>query len=56
MIQEEGAYDDLDDDKGLSRRCQIMIGFVVFVLFFTTLCLIIWGATKQYEPEVIVKV
>ncbi|KAF5186205.1 hypothetical protein FRX31_024207 [Thalictrum thalictroides] len=23
VIQEEGSYDDLDDDKGLSRRCQI---------------------------------
>lgn len=55
VIQEEGAYDDLDDDKGLSRRCQIILALISFVLLFTVFCLIIWGASRPYEPDVIVK-
>lgn len=55
VILEEGAYDDLEDE-GLSRKCQILIGFVAFVLLFTTLCLIIWGAARPYKPDVVVKV
>lgn len=55
VIQEEGTYDDLDDDKGLSRRCQIILAFISFVLLFTVFCLIIWGASKPYKPDVIVK-
>lgn len=56
VIQEEGAYDDLDDDKGLSRRCQIILAFISFVLLFTVFCLIIWGASRPYKAGVIVKV
>lgn len=55
VIQEEGSYDDLDDDKGLSRRCQIVLGFVSFVLLFTLFSLIIWGAARPYKPDVVVK-
>ncbi|XP_078174337.1 uncharacterized protein LOC144567998 [Carex rostrata] len=55
VIQEEGSYDDLDDDKGLTRRCQIILGFLAFVFLFTVFCLIIWGAARPYKPEVIVK-
>ncbi|CAA6665981.1 unnamed protein product [Spirodela intermedia] len=55
VIQEEGAYDDLDDDKGLSRRCQIILAFISFVLLFTVFCLIIWGASRPYKADVIVK-
>ncbi|PKA63469.1 hypothetical protein AXF42_Ash005364 [Apostasia shenzhenica] len=54
VIQEEGPYDDLDDG-GLSRRCQIALAFLAFVLMFTTFCLIIWGASRQYKPEVVVQ-
>lgn len=56
VIQEEGSYDDLDEDKGLSRRCQIILGFLSFVLLFTVFCLIIWGAARPYRAEVVVKV
>jgi hypothetical protein len=56
VIEEEGPYEDLAGDSGLSRRCQIILGFLTFVLLFTTFCLIIWGAARPYEPEVIVKV
>jgi len=55
VILEEGAYDDLEDE-GLSRRCQILIGLLAFVLLFTTFCLIIWGASRPYKPDVVVKV
>lgn len=56
VIQEEGPYDDLDEDKGLSRRCQLALAFLAFVLMFTTFCLIIWGASRPYKADVVVKV
>ncbi|WOL08334.1 hypothetical protein Cni_G17087 [Canna indica] len=55
VIQEEGSYDDLDDDKGLSRRCQIVLGLLSFILLFTVFSLIIWGAARPYKPNVVVK-
>ncbi|THU60635.1 hypothetical protein C4D60_Mb07t14870 [Musa balbisiana] len=55
VIQEEGSYDDLDEDKGLSRRCQIMLALLSFILLFTVFSLIIWGAALPYKPDVIVK-
>ncbi|XP_062228131.1 uncharacterized protein LOC133926296 [Phragmites australis] len=55
VIEEEGPYEDLAGDSGLSRRCQVILGFLTFVLLFTVFCLIIWGAARPYEPEVIVK-
>jgi hypothetical protein len=56
VIEEEGSYDDLAGNRALSRRCQIIMGLLTFVLLFTTFCLIIWGAARPYEPEVVVKV
>uniref|UniRef100_A0A0E0PTX1 Late embryogenesis abundant protein LEA-2 subgroup domain-containing protein n=1 Tax=Oryza rufipogon TaxID=4529 RepID=A0A0E0PTX1_ORYRU len=56
VIEEEGPYEDLAGDTGLSRRCQIVLGFLCFVLLFTVFCLIIWGAARPYEPDVVVKV
>ncbi|KAJ0989261.1 hypothetical protein J5N97_007617 [Dioscorea zingiberensis] len=55
VIEEEGAYDDLDDDRSLSRRCQVAIGIVGFILLFTVFCLIIWGAARPYKAEIVVK-
>ncbi|KAK1286246.1 hypothetical protein QJS10_CPB20g00694 [Acorus calamus] len=55
VIQEEGSYDDLDDDRGLSRRCQFVIAFLSFVLLFTVFSLIIWGASRPYKPDIVVK-
>ncbi|CAM0912915.1 unnamed protein product [Alopecurus aequalis] len=56
VIEEEGSYEGLSGgDSGLSRRCQIALGFLSFVLLFTVFCLIIWGAARPYEPDVIVK-
>lgn len=54
VILEEGGYGDIEDE-GLSRRCQILIAVLAFALLFTTCCLIIWGASKGYKPEVVVK-
>jgi hypothetical protein len=57
VIEEEGPYEGLGaGDSGLSRRCQIVLGFLTFVLLFTVFCLVIWGAARPYEPEVVVKV
>lgn len=55
VIQEEGPYDDLHEDRGLSRRSQIALAFLGFVLLFTTFCLIIWGASRPYKASVVVK-
>ncbi|PWZ07364.1 hypothetical protein Zm00014a_017006 [Zea mays] len=56
VIEEEGPYEGLGaGDSGLSRRCQIVLGFLTFVLLFTVFCLVIWGAARPYEPEVVVK-
>ncbi|XP_020575305.1 uncharacterized protein LOC110021233 [Phalaenopsis equestris] len=55
VIQEEGPYDDLHEDKGLSRRCQLVLAFLAFVLVFATLCLIIWGTSRPYKADVVVK-
>ncbi|KAK1313919.1 hypothetical protein QJS10_CPA06g00682 [Acorus calamus] len=55
VIQEEGSYDDLDDDRGLSRRCQFVIALLSFVLLFTVFSLIIWGASRPYKPDIVVK-
>nr|XP_018683975.1 PREDICTED: uncharacterized protein LOC103991661 isoform X2 [Musa acuminata subsp. malaccensis] len=55
VIQEEGSYDDLDEDKGLSRRCQIILALLGFILLFTVFSLIIWGAARPYKPDAIVK-
>ncbi|KAM5579042.1 hypothetical protein ABKV19_009038 [Rosa sericea] len=53
VIMEEGDYDDLD--KALSRRMQILIALFGFVVLFTIFCLIIWGASKPFKAEVLVK-
>ncbi|KAL0925315.1 hypothetical protein M5K25_003636 [Dendrobium thyrsiflorum] len=55
VIQEEGPYDDLNEDNGLTRRCQLALAFLAFVLMFTTFCLIIWGASRPYKADVVVK-
>lgn len=48
----EGSYKGLSDgDRGLSRRCQILSGFVSFVLLLTVICLIVWGAARPYVRE-----
>ncbi|ONI15899.1 hypothetical protein PRUPE_3G068000 [Prunus persica] len=53
VIMEEGAYDDFD--KGLSRRVQVCIALLSFVMLFTIFCLIIWGASRPYNATVVVK-
>ncbi|XP_011046312.1 PREDICTED: uncharacterized protein LOC105140957 [Populus euphratica] len=55
---QEGAEGDKDgDDWGSGARNVRLyfIGFLFFVLLFTVFCLILWGASKAYEPEISVK-
>lgn len=56
MIVEEGNYDEFDDDKAYTRRCQILMAFLGFVVLFTVFCLIIWGAGRPFKPDVAVRV
>ncbi|KAJ3683094.1 hypothetical protein LUZ60_013321 [Juncus effusus] len=55
VIEEEGNYDELDGDKELTTKCRIALIFVGFVLFFTCLCLILWGAARPYKADIVVK-
>lgn len=54
VIEEEGNYDEYYD-KGLTRRCQILMGLVGFVLIFTVFCLILWGASRPYKARISLK-
>lgn len=56
VIKEEGNYGDLYEDEGVSRRLQVLIGIVAFVVIFSVFCLIIWGASRPYSAEITVKV
>ncbi|XP_065848806.1 uncharacterized protein [Euphorbia lathyris] len=55
VIEEEGDYDEMYRSKGFRRRCQIMIGIFGFVAIFSVFCLIIWGASRPFKPEIRVK-
>lgn len=56
MIVEEGNYDEVDDEKAYTRRCQALMALGWFIVLFTVFCLIIWGAGRPYKPEVAVRV
>lgn len=54
VIMEEGSYGEFED-RSLSRRVQVLIALLSFVVLFTVFCLIIWGASRPYKAEVSVK-
>ncbi|CAL4978733.1 unnamed protein product [Urochloa decumbens] len=55
-IDEEGAYDDeLDEEPELPRCCVAAFWLSAVILAFTVICLIVWGAARQYKPSVLVK-
>lgn len=55
VIQEEGDYKDVFGDNGLSRRFQVLMGVLGFVVIFSVFCLIIWGASRPYRAQISVK-
>lgn len=55
VILEEGKYDEFDEDKHYTRRCQALIALCLFTVLFTVFCLIIWGAARPYKVEVTIK-
>nr|XP_043615093.1 uncharacterized protein LOC122587083 [Erigeron canadensis] len=55
VIVEEGKYDEYDDEKRLTRRLQALMALLSFIILFTVLCLIIWGAARPYKAEITVK-
>ncbi|XP_024922684.2 uncharacterized protein LOC107404638 [Ziziphus jujuba] len=54
VILEEGSYDDIED-KAFSRRMQVLIALLSFVVLFTVFCLIIWGASRPFKAEITAK-
>lgn len=56
VILEEGKYDEFDEEKGLTRRCQALLALLGFVVLFSIFCLIIWGAGRPYKAEITVRV
>lgn len=56
VIEEEGDYNGLYGEKGFSRRCQILMALLGFVVIFSIFCLILWGASRPYKARVTVKV
>ncbi|KAI4350850.1 hypothetical protein L6164_005258 [Bauhinia variegata] len=56
VIQEEGDNGGYyHSKKGLSRRFQVFLALLGFVVIFTVFCLIIWGASRPYKAQVHVK-
>ncbi|XP_057773066.1 uncharacterized protein LOC130992448 [Salvia miltiorrhiza] len=55
VIVEEGNYDEFDDDKAYTRRCQLMLALLAFAVLFTVFCLIIWGAGRPFKAQVAIK-
>ncbi|KAI9128610.1 hypothetical protein K1719_000093 [Acacia pycnantha] len=56
VIEEEGGYDGYYHDGGGSlRRTQASLAVLGFVLIFTVFCLIIWGVSRPYKPQLSVK-
>ncbi|GAV64469.1 LEA_2 domain-containing protein [Cephalotus follicularis] len=54
VILEEGSYGELED-KPLTRRFQALMALMGFIVLFSVFCLIIWGASRPYKAEIIVK-
>ncbi|GJZ95723.1 hypothetical protein Tco_0668057 [Tanacetum coccineum] len=44
VIVEEGKYDEYEGEKRVTRRLQALMALLSFIVLFTILCLIIWGA------------
>ncbi|KDP33684.1 hypothetical protein JCGZ_07255 [Jatropha curcas] len=56
VIEEEGDYGEMYRNKEFSRRrCQVLMGVFGFVMIFSLFCLIIWGASRPFKPEISVK-
>ncbi|KAK9066245.1 hypothetical protein SSX86_013566 [Deinandra increscens subsp. villosa] len=56
VIVEEGNYEEYyDDEKRVTTRLQALMVLIGFILLFTILCLIIWGAARPYKAEITVK-
>lgn len=56
VIFEEGSYDDDGGERAFIRCCQVFLALLSFVFLFILFCLIIWGASKPFKPEIMVKV
>lgn len=56
VIEEEGLLEDDEYQKGLPRRCYLLIFVLGFFVLFTVFSLILYGASKPQKPKVTMKV
>lgn len=56
-VEEPSEDDDGEDDDGGGYSVRFYVGcfLVSFVVLFTTFSLILWGASKSYRPQILVK-
>eukprot|EP01018_Ginkgo_biloba_P019761 Gb_09110 [translate_table: standard] len=55
VIEEEGQFEDPDEHKSLPRRCYVALFILCFALLFTLFSLILWGASRPYNPDITMK-
>ncbi|KAI3495866.1 hypothetical protein L1887_38212 [Cichorium endivia] len=53
--ENEDYEDDYYRDKEFMRRCRIMLILMGFVMSFTVICFITWGASRPYKLQVQMK-
>lgn len=56
VIDEEDDIEELNRDKGLSRKCQVTFVLVGLVSIFSVFCWISWAASKPYKAHIALKV
>lgn len=54
-IEEEGLLDEDGGRRGLPRRCYFLAFIVGFFVLFTFFALILWGASRNQTPAVVMK-
>ncbi|XP_048635736.1 uncharacterized protein LOC106345379 isoform X2 [Brassica napus] len=53
-ILEEGSYEEMDDVTSI-RRSQAILAVFIFISLFAFCCLITWGASRPYKPQISVQ-
>lgn len=55
-LEEGSVYDDWHVDEEDESRSPFLVAVVGFAVVFTAFCVIIWGASRPYRPQISIKV